>query len=395
MRVALASTHEKGHLNPLVGVAQHLLARSGVAVGWACLPTLPEFLRDMAVRPIDVVLPPRPLVTGGHELARLVRDPPALKAWIGALLVDFVPERIEPFRTALQAFQPDVLAVDPMLYPAIIAAFQLGIPWIGVSSSLNPAIEGLECDLTRTLDGLGADRAALFRRHGLEPEFRVADHLSPYLTTVFSTAEYLRPVALPPRVELVGPSRPMGARGDEVAFDWDRLGSRPLIYASFGSQIAYQPRLFQLLVDASAGLGVNLVLSCGDLATTDWARHLPPHVIALPYAPQRALLERAAVFVTHGGANSAMEALSRAVPMLIIPICNDQPLQAAVATRRGVALSVPEPEPESLRAALEHLLSPPDTMTRALAEVAQSYRCHDGAAIVAQRLLGLAGGDSR
>ena len=137
---------------------------------------------------------------------------------------------------------------------------------------------------------------------------------------------------------------------------------------SFGSQIFHQPRLFGVVIEASASLGVQLVCSVGDLDLGT----LPEHVIAVPYFPQLDLLRRSAAFITHGGANSLMEATTLGVPVLVSPLCNDQFHNAAFVARAGTALA--------------SLLT--DAAVRARVDaVAASYRSHDGSSAAAERLM--------
>ncbi len=322
-----------------------------------------------------------------------MRDRPALRAWIRTLLIDAVPAQIEPVRATLRRWRPDVVATDPMLYQVALASHHEGLRWLGVSSSLNPVVPPtMDAELVRTLADLAPARGRLFADHGLpDVAFAVADHLSPWGTTVFATAAYAGVFGpSPPGVSLVGPSTPAGPRGDEPAFPWQILPERPLIYASFGSQVAWQPERFDRLALATASLGVTLVLSLGNLAGTPWARALPEHVVGVPYAPQRALLERAAAFVTHGGANSVMEALTAGTPLLISPICNDQPLQARFVRAAGVGLEcdLDVASVDEVRGGLASLLAGEGAPR--LPEVAASYRAHDGAAAVARLALALA-----
>ena len=51
---------------------------------------------------------------------------------------------------------------------------------------------------------------------------------------------------------------------------------------------------------------------------------VPPDWLVRPYLPQVALLDRAALLVTHGGNNSVTEALTAGVPMLVLPFSTDQ-----------------------------------------------------------------------
>lgn len=390
-RILFMSTAEKGHTNPLVGVVQHARA-DGHTVGWLCIPDPAPQIEALGIEVVDLARhgapPAPPHVTGGEELARLVRTPAALRQWIKSLLLDAVPGQIGPVRQALRAWRPDVLATDPMLYQGVIAAEREGIPWVGISSSLNPVTpEHLDTELIRTARWLSGARDALFAEHGLRFGFRVCDCLSPTLTTVFSTAEYVGDLPLPPATELVGPSVPPGARGDEVDFPWERLDGRPIVYASFGSQISWQPRLFERLARAAEAIGWQMVCPAGELADTPWAADLPGAPVVVPYAPQRELLARARAFVTHGGANSVMEALVAGVPLVVSPVCNDQVAQAWFVERAGVGVTLDLYEADEGQAALAiEGVAASASVRAALDRVGASYRAADGARRVARRL---------
>jgi UDP:flavonoid glycosyltransferase YjiC (YdhE family) len=66
----------------------------------------------------------------------------------------------------------------------------------------------------------------------------------------------------------------------------------------------------------------------------------PRHALPVPVLPLTRLLDNCALLVTHGGFNSVKEALSRGVPMVIMPIASDQHLSAARCTALGVAETV-------------------------------------------------------
>ena len=52
---------------------------------------------------------------------------------------------------------------------------------------------------------------------------------------------------------------------------------------------------------------------------------LPGNPLVVGYAPQLELLSRATLTITHAGLNTALESLSAGVPMVAIPVGNDQP----------------------------------------------------------------------
>lgn len=389
-RIVLMSTMEKGHVNPVVGVAQWL-RRMGHTVGWLCIPHPEEQVLKLDVEVLPFNPPPPPeLPTRGEEIAALVRDNERLRPWLKTLLLDAVPAQIEPVRQSLRNWRPDLVALDPMLYQGVIAARAEGIPLATISSSLNPATPAsLDTPHTRNVHSIEAERSALFAQHGIEDEFRLCDWRAPRVNVVFATREYLGELAdVPPNVQLVGPSLPPGPRGDEPEFDWSRLDGRPLLYASFGSQIFHQPELFGKLARASAGLGVQLLLSAGPLAESAWARELPPHVLAVKYVPQLQVLERARAFVTHGGANSIMEALYHGVPLLQSPVCNDQFLQAEFLRRSGagVVLDLYSAGEAQVRETLAGLLRDDAPQRGAITPIQASYRAHDGARKTAELL---------
>jgi UDP:flavonoid glycosyltransferase YjiC (YdhE family) len=386
-RVLFCVIPEKGHLHPYIGPAQRLQA-AGAEVSFHAFGDLSQPLARaglvFAGEPVEESAAHR-----GAEFAARVADAAWLRRWIEALLIDAVPPQIDPLRRAIARFRPDVVAIDPMLYAAAIAAGLEGVPWAAISNSLNPVLpDGLDSELLRTVRALAPRRDALFAQAGVAvPRFRGCDLLSPHLTVAFTT-EALAGWAVP-GVHLVGPSLPDGARGDEPPFPWERLSGAPLVYMSFGSQIYYQPAAFRAVIDAVTDRPVELVLSVSELLDDGALGPLPPNVIAVRYAPQLALLARARAFVTHGGANSVMEAIAAGVPILISPLCNDQPHQAHFLEAAGIgrALDLRRASPRDVWAALDTLLSPGPLRDR-LARVTASYQI-DGAAETARLLLAL------
>jgi UDP:flavonoid glycosyltransferase YjiC (YdhE family) len=288
-------------------------------------------------------------------------------------------EQIAPLRAVIRNFRPDIVVTDPMIYAAIIAAHKAGRPWVAMSNSLNPVLDGsVRSELLDTVAWLAPERAELFARHGLALNFSGCDALSPWLTLAFTTEAFIGRTV--PGVHLVGPSFPPGPRGDEADFPWDRLSlERPVVYLSFGSQIYHQPELFQRVIAATRSLGVQLVIAAQQLHASAILGALPDHVLTCGYAPQLALLPRASVFVTHGGANSVMEAIRFGVPLLVSPVCNDQFHQAHYVRQSGigVALDLQSATDDACRAALAELLHN-GAIRQRMKRVSESYQ-RDGA----------------
>jgi zeaxanthin glucosyltransferase len=380
-RFLFISIPEKGHLNPMIGPAAHLRDHGHVVAFFAGRDVSAQLRRaGLDVVP-EMLTQPQPLAENRGDLfARQVRDRDWLRGWIKRLLVEESEAQIAPLRAMIRRFRPDVIVADPMIYAAAIAAHEENRPWIAMSNSLNPVLDDtVRSELLDTVAWLAPERHALFARHGLEMLFSGCDALSPWLTLAFATEEFIgRPVA---GVQMVGPSFPPGPRGDEADFPWDRLrDDRPVIYLSFGSQIYHQPELFQRVVDATRDLAVQLVIAAQQLHGSPVLGALPDHVLTCAYAPQLSLLPRAHAFISHGGANSVMEALRFGVPLLVSPVCNDQFHQAHYIRRSGIGVSLDlyDATVSECRAALNDLLHNPKIRQR-MNRVSASYQ-RDGAA---------------
>jgi MGT family glycosyltransferase len=134
-----------------------------------------------------------------------------------------------------------------------------------------------------------------------------------------------------------------------------------LIYASLGTLQNRQQHLFAQIAEACAHLPAQLVLSLGGGAKVDSLGKVPGAPILVDFAPQLELLERATLCITHAGLNTTLECLSQGVPMVAIPLANDQPGVAARIAWSGAGLFIPPAKlnPVRLRAAIEEVLSRP------------------------------------
>jgi MGT family glycosyltransferase len=397
----VSDSASKGHLNPLVGVAQHVIGQ-GHEAGWMSLPRGmgPDDAGQVAAAGASILTtPPVPdaVIKSGQELSRLALDPE--RAWQAyqSFLLDPVPHLLDAVCRAIRGFAPDAIATDSMAYPGVIAAHRLGVPYMGVCAGLKILKAGpFRPAYMNDMSPLIPARQALFRRYGLAPEFRLLECLSPRANVVFATREFVGDIELPPNTHLVGPSVPLGRRGDEPAFPWERLRrGRPMAFAAFGSVHTREALddIVTPLREAARRLGVQLVLSSEAVAARGGDDGEGDDCVVVPYAPQRQLLERADVFLTHGGANSVMEALAAETPLLIVPLSNDQPWQAHLVVRRGVGIHLGRDEFNSDRCAeaLARLLPRESEYRKNAAAVRDSYRQHNGAEAAARMVLRLAG----
>jgi MGT family glycosyltransferase len=154
--------------------------------------------------------------------------------------------------------------------------------------------------------------------------------------------------------------------GDPVEFPFERLTGQPLVYASLGTVQNRLHYIFRMMAAACETLDAQLVISLGakDQAVLP---DYPGSPIVVRYAPQVELIKRAALVITHAGLNTTLEALSHGVPLVAIPITNDQPGIAARLVYAGVGECLPLSRLTTmrLRAAVQRVLTQPRYRDRA------------------------------
>jgi zeaxanthin glucosyltransferase len=117
------------------------------------------------------------------------------------------------------------------------------------------------------------------------------------------------------------------------------------------------------IAKACIGLNMQLVLALGRNGASLNATTLPDGAIVVDFAPQLQLLEKAAAIVSHCGTNTALEAISHGVPVIAVPITNDQPGVASRLVYLGVAQLISPPKKATsvrLRLAIQEILENPN-----------------------------------
>ena len=146
---------------------------------------------------------------------------------------------------------------------------------------------------------------------------------------------------LPPQFHHTGPFHDGFGRSNPD-FPWDRLTGEPLIYASMGTLQNGLESVFSTIAQA-VGLrpGMQLVLAIGSVLDAQQITSLPANAIVVSRAPQMELLKRSVLCITHAGLNTTLESLTQGVPLVAIPITNDQPGVAARIAHSKTGAFVP------------------------------------------------------
>lgn len=170
--------------------------------------------------------------------------------------------------------------------------------------------------------------------------------------------EFEFPRQLPPHFHFTGAFHQSIAR-QAFAFPFEQLDDRLLIYASMGTLQNRFSHVFHTIAAACVDLDAQLVISLGGGLEPEAFSNLLGNPIVVKYAPQLELLQRASLNITHAGLNTTLESLSYGVPMVAIPVTDDQPGVAAriVWTGTGELVMLSQLSVTKLRRAIERVLT--------------------------------------
>ncbi|MCU1224061.1 MAG: hypothetical protein JWQ42_2154 [Edaphobacter sp.] len=199
------------------------------------------------------------------------------------------------------------------------------------------------------------------RAWGLQPLNHATEALSPLaqITQLPQALEFATSDK-PPNLHYTGPFVDNQQR-PHLDFPWHRFDGRPLVYASLGTLQNGSEAVFKAIAEACAGLNVQLVLSLGGGLDPVRLGTLAGNPIVVRYAPQLQLLKRAAAVITHAGLNTVLESLAEGVPLVAIPMGNDQPGVAARVAAQGAGIVIPRRQMnvQRLRSAVRSVLDDP------------------------------------
>lgn len=300
----------------------------------------------------------------------------------------------------LRGLGVDGLVVDQTSFAGPTLAEQLGLPFVSVCSALplnpDPAVPPFHTGwgpspsrwarlrnrvahrLTARLQApIQAEIAAHRAAAGLPPLQRGADPHSRLAQICQLPPEFDFPRRSPPAcLHYTGPLTVPAIR-PEVPFPWERLTGQPLLYASLGTIQSRQFDRFVTLAQACRDLDAQLVISLGGGCAPEDLPPLPGAPLVVGRAPQLELLQRATLTISPGGLNTVLESLAAGVPLVAIPIANDQPGVAARLAWSGAGAVVPlrQLTAPRLRAAIEGVLGDPEVRAQAQRLQAAIQRC--------------------
>jgi UDP:flavonoid glycosyltransferase YjiC (YdhE family) len=351
MRVLVTSTAGTGHVHPTVPLAQ-ALRDAGHDVTWAIAPQACAQIEQFGIPAVPAGLGShqfRPSEERREVMAKITAAPPRQRQVFAApgFANRLAPAMLDDLIVVCEQLVPDVIVHEPGEYAAAPLATARGIPHVTVGfagPTPDEVLAATEDALRRLWARLGLD---------LRPAAGMYDHL------------YLHPLppSLGPRPSrpTMQPMQPIGFDGatDQNAPRWlDELGrSRPCVYVTFGTAVTQLAPIGDVLA-ALSSLDVDAVLTVGEAMKPAFIDTRPTNVRLEQYIPQRFVLARSSLLVSHAGSGAMLGAASRGIPQLCLPIAADQFENADFVSAAGIGVTVEpdEIDPTTLRRAIERLL---------------------------------------
>ena len=347
-----------GHLNPMTALARSLEMRGHEVVIFGIADT------EARVRAAGIKF--HPIGLEEYPLGTLPKLDERMARLKGLAALRFTLERVRNSARmvlrdgpqAVRAAGIDALLVDEADFAGNVADY-LGLPWISIAllpplvhddrfppfwfgwaAGKNPlsrlrnrvAIQLLIRMASPIFRDVNQQRTAW----GLKPHLSPEDALSPLaqISQLPEALEFQIHGKKPFGLYYTGPFVHAQQR-PAVEFPWERLDGRPLIYASLGTFQNGSETIFRTIAEACAGLDAQLLISLGGGLDPAHLGTLAGTPLVVRFAPQLEILKRSALVITHAGINTVLESLSEGVPLVAVPLGNDQPGVAARLKARG------------------------------------------------------------
>lgn len=388
-----------GHIYPMSALALHLKQRGHRVTVFSVIDGAPYY-QSIGLDFVAVGLERFPKGHAERDHARLG----VLKGQAGVLFTvkmvgNFLDTWFTELPQAIQNRQVDALVIDQIFLGGATVAEHLNIPYVHLAGALLGNAEN-SCPpinfgwpykvdrLSKLRNALGLAFIRIVTKSLCQKvnRQRLQWELKPYASLLNEQfARYPQISQEPPSFEFprhelpsdfhfVGPLHSRTAR-PQMDFPWEKLNGRPIVYASLGTLQNGLAWIFRTILEACEPLPAQLVLSLGGNFEPSFFSGARGNSIIVKYAPQLELLERATACITHAGLNTTLESLTHGVPMVAIPITNDQPAVAARIewTGSGKSISPRRLTVGRLRSALQQVLANPayrDNARRLQAEIA-------------------------
>ena len=379
-----------GHTNPTLGVVRELVQR-GHEVYYYSFDAFRDMIEEAGAHYISCDGYDLDMDADGDQADRVGKD----IVFSTKLIVSATLSMHEKLEEDMQAIKPDVIVSDSVAYWGKLTALKLGIPFVSSTTTF----------------AFNKESAAVMKTTGKE--------LIKMMLDLPKTKKILKPLrdkGYPAKnilsivqndndtATIVYTSKLFQPNADSFSDKYTFVGSIPkepkesfektrdrLVYISLGTVNNRHPDFYRNCIEAFRDSDYQVVISVGKDTDVASLPDAPQHIQVHPFVNQVAVLQKADVFVSHCGMNSASESLYFGVPLVLFPQTTEQRGVANRVEELGAGKRLPGTQAETIRQTVDAVLSDSSYREKA-AEIGDSLRnCSGatGAADAIERQIGL------
>jgi len=373
-----------GHTNPTLAVVKELVSR-GHQVWYYSYDLFREKIQATGATYVSCDAFDAELRLSPDEAARIGKD----IVLSTRVLTDTALALDSTVCAHMKQLQPDCIVADSMAVWGKAVAMKLKIPFVSSTTTFAfnrysaKIMKQSAADLVKMLFAMPRIQKDIRRlQQAGYPVNNILDILQndDNTHTVVYTSPEFQPCSdtFSDKYAFVGPSlRPAVSHVEKTR--------STLVYLSMGTVNNAMLPLYRQLIAQLTDTEYQVILSVGDRVPLQSLEPLPPHISAYPQVDQIAVLQKADVFLSHGGMNSVSESLYYGVPLVLLPQTTEQRGVAEQVCRLGAGLIPKDTSGPSLLSAIQTVLTNP-AYREAAGRIAESFRRCSGPSGAADKI---------
>lgn len=312
-----------GHINPTLRVVQELVSR-GHQVWYYSYNSMKDKIESAGAEFVSCDNYDMEQKLSPQDGARIGKD----LAFSTKILVDTTLALDDKICADMAHLKPDCIVADSMAIWGKAVAMKLGIPFVSSTTTFAfnrhsaKIMKHNTADMVKIIFSLPKISKDIKRLQDKGyPVKSVLDLISndENTDTIVYTSPQFQPCSdtFSDKYVFVGPSiRPATEKIEKTR---DKL-----VYISMGTVNNDMMPLYKSCIEAFRDSGFQVILSVGNMVSAQVFDTLPENISVFPYVDQIAVLNKADVFISHCGMNSASESLYFGVPLVMLPQTYEQ-----------------------------------------------------------------------
>lgn len=346
MRILFSSTPAFGHLLPLLPLA-HAARQSGHDAAFLTHAGFADILEPFPLLPsgpdLGTILVESTRRTGlNPEMAGEHNEFAGAADIFAGTRVDL---SIDDALAAARDYAPDLVVAESGDFVGPLVAAALGLPWVSHAVVLTGNISG------PLLEAMNATVAPRYAARGLSPTPRLA-YLDPFPDGL--QRDGWRPDADALSIQ---PQPHLREGSTWTATPFPGREDHPLVLLTLGTVVGSVVEDPAAQIIGGLPADVNVVVTAGTQEKADALAVDRSRVQPIGFVPLSHLLSGVDVVVSAGGAGTVLAALSRGLPLVVLPFIADQPINAAQVVAAGAGVVVETPA--AVGAAVQEVLANP------------------------------------